>query len=242
MSYVYTFKKCQDIFTRLGDSSYASRCSSTGSSVQATLDGHWTGSFMKESDNRPRDGAVIHAFSSFEAYPITDNKVTQTIKELSQSFCSEYSINQQEIKSGVPGILIGRYPGDSYAGGNPWQLLTAVTAKAFYQGALTLMESNGFQDEDDRQAWFDLLSLPQTASFDTQVEAAIGAGDAVMYRLYQHVKSDNGHIAEQIDRNNGAQKSAKDLTWSYANILSAMQFRDKASIALTKLRQTTATQ
>jgi GH15 family glucan-1,4-alpha-glucosidase len=57
----------------------------------------------------------------------------------------------------------------------------------------------------------------------------VSAGDAVMYRLYQHVKGDNGHIAEQIDRNNGVQKSAKDLTWSYANLLSAMQFRKKAS-------------
>jgi len=50
----------------------------------------------------------------------------------------------------------------------------------------------------------------------------LGAGDAVMSRLYKYVKSDEGHIAEQIDRNTGAQKSAKDLTWSYANILSAM--------------------
>lgn len=53
-----------------------------------------------------------------------------------------------------------------------------------------------------------------------------------MYRLYQHVKSDGGHIAEQIDRNNGVQKSAKDLTWSYANLLSAMQERSKASANL----------
>ncbi len=29
----------------------------------------------------------------------------------------------------MEGILIGRYPGDSYAGGNPWQLLTAVLGK-----------------------------------------------------------------------------------------------------------------
>jgi len=50
-----------------------------------------------------------------------------------------------------------------------------------------------------------------------------------MYRLFQHVKNGNGHIDEQIDRNNGAQKSAKDLTWSYANILSAMQYRKKAT-------------
>ena len=33
------------------------------------------------------------------------------------------------------GILIGRYPNDGYAGGNPWQLLTAVTAECFYVGA-----------------------------------------------------------------------------------------------------------
>ena len=41
-------------------------------------------------------------------------------------------------------MLFGRYPGDSYAGKNPWQLLTAVTAKAFYQGAKVLSESNGY--------------------------------------------------------------------------------------------------
>ena len=45
---------------------------------------------------------------------------------------------------------MGRYPGDSYAGGNPWQLLTAVTAKLFYQGASALAESNGFESTEDR--------------------------------------------------------------------------------------------
>lgn len=63
----------------------------------------------------------------------------------------------------------------------------------------------------------------------------VQAGDAVMNRLYQHVKGDNGHIAEQIDRNSGVQKSANDLTWSYANILSAMKEREKAAAGLSKL-------
>jgi hypothetical protein len=44
----------------------------------------------------------------------------------------------------LPGILIGRYPDDVYAGGNPWQLLTAVLAKSFYQGANLLLDSNRF--------------------------------------------------------------------------------------------------
>lgn len=55
--------------------------------------------------------------------------------------------------------------------------------------------------------------------------AALEAGDAVMFRLYQHVKDDGGHIAEQIDKNSGKQTSAKDLTWSYGNVLDAYKFR-----------------
>jgi hypothetical protein len=81
-----------------------------------------------------------------------------------QTFCNEYLINQQDIKNGIPGILIGRYPGDAYAGGNPWQLLTAVLAKSFYQGANLLLDSNGFLKEADKTAWLDLLSLNLEAS------------------------------------------------------------------------------
>ena len=29
---------------------------------------------------------------------------------------------QADNAAGAPGILIGRYPGDTYAGGNPWQV------------------------------------------------------------------------------------------------------------------------
>lgn len=149
-SFYYSFSLCETLFSKLGDSSYASKCSSTKSAIRATLDSHWTGSWMTESTSRPKDGAVVHAFSSFGAYAITDEKVAKTMKTLAQTFCGEYSINQQEIKAGVPGILIGRYPGDSYDGGNPWPLLTAVFAKTFYQGASVLLESNGFLKEEDK--------------------------------------------------------------------------------------------
>lgn len=149
-SFYYTLGLCESLFNKLGDSSYASKCSSTKASIKPTLDAHWTGSFVSESTNRQKDGSVVHAFSSFEVYSITDEKVAKTMKVLGQTFCSEYALNQQEVKAGVPGILIGRYPGDSYAGGNPWQLLTAVFAKIFYQGASVLLESNGFLKEEDK--------------------------------------------------------------------------------------------
>jgi len=60
-------------------------------------------------------------------------------------------------------------------------------------------------------------------------DTAMEAGDSVMYRIWSHVKNDNGRIDEQIDRNNGAQKSAKGLTWSHANILHAMHTRNQVS-------------
>ncbi len=49
-----------------------------------------------------------------------------------------------------------------------------------------------------------------------------------MFRLFEHVKGGDGHIDEQIGKTSGQQTSAKDLTWSYANILSAMQERKKS--------------
>ena len=225
--YVYALNMCEQLFNKIGDSSFASRCSSTKAAVSATLSAHWTGTFVTESDNRQKDSAVIHAFSSFDIYSLTDDKVAKTIKTLALTFCSEYSINQQDTKKGEPGVLMGRYPGDSYAGGNPWQLLTAVLAKTFYQGAASAL-NQGFEELEDQHSWHDLLKIDRNASRLEFAQAAVKAGDAVMWRMYKYVKNDGGHIAEQIGRNSGAQTSAKDLTWSYANILSAMKERAKS--------------
>ena len=71
-----------------------------------------------------------------------------------------------------------------------------------------------------------MFKIPETASNDDFAMASLKAGDAVMYRLYNHVKNDNGHIAEQIDKNTGVQKSANDLTWSYANLLTSLHYRN----------------
>ncbi len=58
-----------------------------------------------------------------------------------------------------------------------------------------------------------------------------------MYRLYHHVSDRDGHVDEQISKTTGVQTSAKDLTWSYANILSAMKERNKASAMLSKIKK-----
>jgi glucoamylase len=194
-SFVYALDIGQKFFEKQGDSATASKCSSTKSAVAATLEAHWTGSFYKESSNREKDGAVVHAISSFDIFSLTDDKVAKTMRTLALTFCSEYQINQKDTKAGEPGVLIGRYPGDSYAGGNPWQLLTAVFAKTFYQGASVALTQNGFADQEDKDAWFELLSLPADSTIEQFADSAVSAGDAVMSRLYKYVKADGGHIS-----------------------------------------------
>ncbi|CAE7186522.1 SMC1 [Symbiodinium microadriaticum] len=54
------------------------------------------------------------------------------------------------------------------------------------------------------------------------------AGDALLLLMVKHLT--NGmHMNEQIDRNTGELKSAKDLTWNYSNILKAMAARRAAA-------------
>ena len=76
------------------------------------------------------------------------------------------------------------------------------------------------------------MNLKPDATIEDHIKASLSAGDAVMYRLFSYVKNDGGHIAEQIGKSSGTQTSAKDLTWSFANILSAMQTRKSAVIEL----------
>merc|ERR1712203_1346049 len=73
-------------------------------------------------------------------YGPSSQEAAATIGQLAKSFCREYKINQEALAAGKSGIVIGRYPGDHYAGGNPWQLLTAVLGETFYLGATATLK------------------------------------------------------------------------------------------------------
>ena len=38
------------------------------------------------------------------------------MKTYNLAFCNEWAVNTNDTAAGLPGILYGRYPGDSYAG------------------------------------------------------------------------------------------------------------------------------
>ena len=130
-------------------------------------------------------------------------------------------------------FVSNRYPGDSYAGGNPWQLLTAVFAEVLYLGGtanLRNIEAKGADfvlDVEEHKSWMNLLYLEEGATMKDLALKQLEAGDAVMTNLYGHVNADGGRVDEQIDKYTGVQAAAQGLTWSYANILHALVVREE---------------
>jgi len=232
MAYIYSLNVAADFADAVGQSGSAYR--SLAEEIKTATQGHWKDGFLYESTNRPYDGAVIHSIATFGEYlfPPESQEAASTINVLTKAFCQEYPINQDEISAGMEGILIGRYPGDSYAGGNPWQLLTAVLGELFYLGGqATYKQVKSLGDYtlnyEENYAWMDLLQLPVGSTARDLAAAQMGAGDATMNALWRHVQDANGRIDEQIDKFTGAQASAAGLTWSYANILHALHVREQ---------------
>jgi glucoamylase len=223
----------------MGDSDSADRYAATAEKLAATLhDSHWTGSFVQEESSRQKDGAVIVAFN--DGFDVDDKgllfapsgaDVASTVGVYNRAFCAEYSVNRNDTAAAVPGVLYGRYPGDTYAGGNPWVLTTAALAQLLFRAGTEILLAGGtaVPSSDVLALWADALnqdegSLPTEAVALANVFAT--AGDSVLLRLRSHVTAREFHLDEQIDRDSGEQMSAKDLTWSYAEVLSAMHQRE----------------
>lgn len=126
-----------------------------------------------------------------------DKRVVATIEAVIQSFQFLYPINQYDS---IPGVAIGRYPEDRYAGdnfdgGNPWPLCTLAIADALYRYAGAL------EEEHQKKA-------PQV----------LALADKFVARVHYHAHR-NGDLDEQINKNSGYMTSAADLTWNYAALL-----------------------
>lgn len=249
--YVYSLRVAADLADRLGESASATTYRDLAGVIKATADMHYQNGYIYESTNRLWDGAVLHSIATFGeadpagAYNADSSEAADTLQVLSYKFCEEYPINQNDIvKPGKSGILIGRYPGDSYAGGNPWQLLTAVTAEVFYKASdatLQKIKAKGTDykvDFESNRSWLKLTELEDGATAMELATRMLEAGDTVMSRLYEYVQGDGGRIDEQIDKNTGIQASAESLTWSYANILHSLTVRRNTVAFMETLKKT----
>lgn len=128
MAFVDALKVAAEFATSVDEADLATKYTNTANDIKKTLDKHWNGTYLTESDNQDSyhthgvDGATLHAIASFpnSVYGPLSKETAATIKNHNDVFCNEYKINRIDNGAKIPGILIGRYPGDHYANGNPW--------------------------------------------------------------------------------------------------------------------------
>lgn len=98
--------------------------------------------------------------------------------------------------------LVGRWPDDRYFGGNPW-----------------LPTSLGFAEFHFRRAAMHLS--------EAERRGCLARGTAILDAV-RRVVADAGPLPEQIDRTTGAPVACRDLTWSHAAFIAAVEARRTA--------------
>ena len=215
----------------MGDIESAYNYYKTMKEINETLYGtHWNGLYLQESASRTRDGAVIVGLNAGwdqwdNMFNPTSFQVASTVKYYNDLFCSEYPINWADTNAGIPGIMYGRYQGDIYAGGNPWILTSGALASVFYRGATSIL-SNGLPDNSSLSMWAQAFNTKILPSNPVELSKFfVAQADGVLLRLRAHTEANKFRMGEQIDKYTGQQTSAKDLTWSYGEIINAMSNR-----------------
>lgn len=149
---------------------------------------------------------LLHGQTDDHFLKFSDPRVQATMDKIISAFKHEYKINHD---AKIPGVAIGRYPEDEYAGahsgykqGNPWVLTTLAIAEAYYKAAAEMKAQNN----------------------KAQAQLFISKGDQFVDRVKYHANPD-GSLSEQMNRNTGHMTSVEDLTWNYAAILTAFWVR-----------------
>ncbi len=242
----------------MGDHAAADWYATQAAEIYAGLNRHWDPSVgyvratIDHTAARPEKSsgldiasilAVLHSGPELGEWSVLDGRVQATVYKLEEAFMSAYPINQGERAAGLA-PAIGRYPGDQYYGGNPWALATAGLGEYHYrlhtalkrQGVLRITAENlSFWQRllaDGNHGGQEELVVGQklrasTPVFTATLAALFERGDQYLARIRLHADADGG-LAEQWHRDNGYSTSARDLTWSYAAFLSAVQSRKQA--------------
>lgn len=160
-----------------------------------------------------------------------------TLDRLVDVFQIVYPINKN--RSASTGVMCGRYPEDIYDGvvqsiGHAWFICTQAISEILYINAQHYAKTS-----------HSIKVTPSTLSFWRKVhdQARVGTferGQVEFEELMKNVwKMADGYLAvceeyigkndlmsEQIERNNGKMRGARELSWSYASFLSAYAARE----------------
>ncbi|KAF8434004.1 putative glucoamylase [Terfezia claveryi] len=229
-----------ELVDRLSDGSAATWYRKQADAIGGVLPSFWSSSknflqaTLNQSNRQSLDcGTLLGSLHGngkrgWGMFPPESDEVLATLDALVNVFKSLYPINS----NGAPGVAIGRYPEDIYNGtgnsvGNPWYLCTFTTAEIVYN-VVKRYEDVGYITVGTKSLNFFLRFLPSatsdatyasgSANFNTIVNGMLQFADDQLGRAAYHTP-DTGSLSEQYSRDNGFQKGARDLTWSYASFL-----------------------
>ncbi|KAH8690676.1 putative glucan 1,4-alpha-glucosidase [Talaromyces proteolyticus] len=213
-------------------------CQSQAPQILCYMQSFWTGSYINANTGGGRSGkdanTVLASIHTFDPEATCDDTTFQPCssralanhKVYIDSFRSIYSLNSG-IAEGVA-VAVGRYPEDSYYNGNPWFLSNLAAAEQLYDaiyqwnkvGSITITSTSlaFFQDVYSSAAVGTYAS--GSSAFTAIISAVKTYADGYVSIVQAHAAA-NGSLSEQYDKTYGSELSARDLTWSYAALLTA---------------------
>lgn len=151
-----------------------------------------------------------------------------THKVLVDSFRNLYPINNNATAPNA--VLVGRYPEDTYYGGNPWPLCTLGAAELLYDAVHQINQTGSLTVDKYSLAFFQDLSPNITiGSYTGEVMTGILSNmttyaDGFVSAVREYLPA-NGSISEQYNRTTGESMSASKLTWSFASFVTMSRRR-----------------
>jgi len=159
-------------------------------------------------------------------------KSLANFKAVVDTFRTLYPINE-----GIPvgkGIALGRYPEDTYFGGNPWYLIVHGAAEFLYDVALSWSRQGQITITSTSLPFFkDLYPSAKIGTYSKShptyhaLAKAVHAYADSFIEVSKKYTPSNGMQAEQFLRiSPGTPTSAANLTWSFASFISMTHRRD----------------
>jgi len=245
----------------IGDDARAKEYAAQRSRILDVLDGYWSNekgylSFfhgpttywdqsIREKPGGNLDSAVLlaalHGRRRAGRHSLMDERVLATVVKLEDLFASLYLVNRGRAPG--DGVVIGRYEGDTYHGGNPFVFTTLGFAEVHYRLALILARAEHFQitslnsefvhralvraeSHEPLEPGIDALAVPRNRA--ALLRGLVLRGDDVLRAVYLLVRWKAGGLSEQFVQEIGAGPSSHDLSWSHAAFLSATDARREA--------------
>ncbi|KII86815.1 carbohydrate-binding module family 20 protein [Plicaturopsis crispa FD-325 SS-3] len=231
--------------TKIGETSVVSGYDTQAANILCFLQSYWnpTSGYVTANTGGGRSGkdanTVIASIHTFDAaagcdaatfQPCSDKALSNLLVYVN-SFRSVYSIDSGIAADAA--VATGRYPEDSYQGGNPWYLTTLAVAEQLYDALIVWNAQGSLNVTSTSLAFFQTFSsdvavgtyASSTSTFQSLTSAIKTYADGFVAVVAQYTPSDGG-LAEQFDKSTGAPLSAVDLTWSYASALTAFAARN----------------